>query len=49
MEAWIGTFDAVLPAYHMNEKHWITIVLDGSMEDKEMKRLIVESYDLTGK
>ena len=48
-ETWIGAFDAVLPAYHMNKKHWITIVIDGSMEDKEIKRFIAESYDLTKK
>ena len=48
-KVWLEAFDAVLPAYHMNKTHWITIVIDGSMEDKELKRFISESYDLTGK
>ena len=39
----------ILPAYHMNKNHWITICLDGSMETGEICRLIDESYMLAGK
>ncbi|MCM1364203.1 MAG: MmcQ/YjbR family DNA-binding protein [Faecalibacterium sp.] len=35
-----------LPGYHMNKKHWITIVLDGSVEFDEICRRIDESYEL---
>ena len=28
---WKQTYPAVVPAYHMNKRHWIGIVLDGSM------------------
>lgn len=45
-DTWIGLFDAVKPAYHMNKRHWITIVLDGTMPDEEVKRFIEESYGL---
>ena len=34
------------PAYHMNKKHWCTICLDGTVELKEIYRLIDISYKL---
>ena len=34
-----------LPAYHMNKKTWITILLDGSVPDEEIKLLLAMSYD----
>ena len=36
-----------LPAYHMNKEHWITILLDGSVDKTKIKQLIDLSYDLT--
>lgn len=38
---------AVLPAYHMNKKHWVTIVLDGSFPKENIYNLIDLSYNLT--
>ncbi len=38
-----------LPAYHMNKEHWITILLDGSVEKEKIKQLIDLSYELTEK
>lgn len=37
-----------LPAYHMDKKHWITILLDGSVPGKDIVRLIDESHALVG-
>ena len=37
----------ILPAYHMNKKHWITIVLESSFPKEELYNLINMSYDLT--
>ena len=34
------------PAYHMNKKHWCTICLDGTVEVKEIYKLIDISYEL---
>lgn len=34
------------PAYHMNKKHWITIILDGSITDDEIMLLVQKSYSL---
>jgi len=35
------------PAYHMNKALWITIALDGSAEEEQIKFLLDMSYDLT--
>ena len=37
------------PAYHMNKKHWYTMILDGSVERRELFRRIDESYRLAVK
>ena len=34
------------PGYHMNKKHWFTIILDGRIKNENIFRLIDESYDL---
>ena len=39
----------ILPGYHMNKKHWITICLDGSISLDEIYRKIDESYLLANK
>lgn len=38
-----------LPAYHMNKRHWITLLLDGSVDEKALFALIDRSYELTRK
>lgn len=45
-DLWRKTYKSVLPAYHQNKEHWNTIVLDGSIPDDVIKRMIAESYDL---
>ena len=45
-DLWRKTYKAVLPAYHQNKEHWNTIILDGSIPDDVIKRMIAESYDL---
>ncbi len=42
-------FDAVIPGYHMNKKHWNTIILDGSIPIGEIERMIDHSYTLVVK
>ena len=37
----------VLPAYHMNKNHWITVLLDGTIPLKNIQNLIEMSYKLT--
>lgn len=43
---WRDIYSAVRPAYHQNKRHWITIILDGSIPDKDIRLMIAESYDL---
>ena len=35
-----------MTGYHQNKEHWNTIILDGSIPDKDIKEMIAESYDL---
>ena len=42
-------FAAVLPGYHMNKRHWNTVVLDGSIPNSEVERMIDNSYRLVVK
>lgn len=37
----------VLPAYHMNKTHWISVLLDGSCDDETIRELLTISYGLT--
>ncbi|MCW5876254.1 MAG: MmcQ/YjbR family DNA-binding protein [Anaerolineales bacterium] len=37
---------AITPGYHMNKKHWNTLLLDGSLPDELVLELIDQSYDL---
>jgi predicted DNA-binding protein (MmcQ/YjbR family) len=39
-------YSSVIPGYHMNKKHWNTIILDGTVPDKEIYSWIDHSYDL---
>ena len=38
--------EAVRPGYHMNKKHWNTILMDGSVSDPLIKQWTDDSYDL---
>jgi predicted DNA-binding protein (MmcQ/YjbR family) len=37
---------AIIPGYHMNKKHWNTLMIDGSLPDKLIFELIDHSYNL---
>ncbi|MDY3026570.1 MAG: MmcQ/YjbR family DNA-binding protein [Candidatus Faecivicinus sp.] len=43
-----SVFPAVVPAYHMNKTHWISLILDGSVPEADILSMIRESYQLTG-
>ena len=43
---WRSAYHSVLPGYHQNKEHWNTVILDGTVPDEEIKRMIAESYDL---
>lgn len=43
---WRSTYKSVIAGWHQNKDHWNTIILDGTIPDKDVKRMIKESYDL---
>ena len=43
---WRNAYAAVIPGYHQNKEHWNTVILDGTVPDTDVKRMIAESYDL---
>ncbi len=45
-DMWRSAYASVIPGYHQNKEHWNTIILDGSIPDKDIKRMIAESYDI---
>lgn len=42
-------YPAVTPGYHMNKKHWNTVILDSSLTDSLIYNWIDESYSLVVK
>jgi len=42
-------YETVMPGYHLNKKHWNTILLTGQIDWEEVKGLIRLSYDLVTK
>ena len=43
---WRQTYKSVVAGYHQNKEHWNTIILDGTIPDKDVKQMIAESYDI---
>ena len=43
---WRDAYESVIPGYHQNKDHWNTVILDGSIPDKDICRMIRESYDI---
>ena len=46
----IGSFreePGIFPGWHMNKAHWLSVALDGSVEDEKIKFLVNMSYELT--
>jgi predicted DNA-binding protein (MmcQ/YjbR family) len=39
-------YETVLPGYHLNKKHWNTLILSGQLPWEEVQGLILHSYNL---
>ncbi len=37
---------AIIPGYHLNKRHWNTVILDGSLPDEMVRNMVEDSYDL---
>jgi predicted DNA-binding protein (MmcQ/YjbR family) len=44
-----GMHQSIIPGYHMNKEHWNTVILDGSLPDELIYKMIDDSYDLVVK
>ena len=42
-----SVYEGVTPAYHMNKYHWNSVILDGTIPDKDIEIMIKDSYALT--
>jgi predicted DNA-binding protein (MmcQ/YjbR family) len=42
-------YASVTPGYYLNKRHWNTLILDGSIPEREVKEMIDLSYTLVAK
>ena len=47
MVAALSVQEGFAPAYHMNKKHWISVILDGTVEEELLYNLIDISFEMT--
>jgi predicted DNA-binding protein (MmcQ/YjbR family) len=40
------SYAAVIPGYHLNKRHWNTVMIDGSLPDQMLEEMVEDSYDL---
>ena len=45
-EALVRDHDWIIPGYHMNKRHWVTVTLDERADAELVRDLVVNSYDL---
>lgn len=45
-DLWRQTYSSVIAGWHQNKEHWNTIILDGSIPEEDIKRMIADSYDI---
>lgn len=43
---WRSAYPSVTAGWHQNKEHWNTLILDGTIPDKDVKQMIAESYDI---
>ena len=45
-EALRGGYEDIVPGYHLNKRHWITVTLGGDVPDRQALDLVEDSHDL---
>lgn len=45
-DLWRSVYSSVIPGWHQNKDHWNTVILDGTIPEADIKRMIAESYDI---
>lgn len=43
---WRNAYESVIPGWHQNKEHWNTVIIDGTIPDEDIKRMISESYEI---
>jgi len=46
-DMWTRAHVSIVPAYHMNKTHWLSVILDGTVPGDVVKELVETSYALT--
>ncbi|MCI1268760.1 MAG: MmcQ/YjbR family DNA-binding protein [Ruminococcus sp.] len=46
LDFWRNLYSSVVPAYHLSKQHWNSIILDGTVPDDDIRKMISESYQL---
>jgi predicted DNA-binding protein (MmcQ/YjbR family) len=46
LEALRADYDAIIPGYHLNKRHWVTITLNADAPDQLVRDLVEDSHDL---
>lgn len=41
-----GTYDEIVPGYHLNKRHWLTITCGGAAPDELVRELVAGSHEL---
>ena len=41
--------DVILPGFHMNKRHWNTVIVDGTLPKKLLQEMLTDSYNLVKK
>ncbi len=42
-------YSSIRPGYHMNKKHWNTIIVDGQLTSRQLKQFILDSHSLVAR
>jgi predicted DNA-binding protein (MmcQ/YjbR family) len=45
-EALRAQYASIAPGYHLNKRHWITVMLNGEVPDERVRGLVLDSYEL---
>ena len=43
---WRNAYESVIPGWHQNKEHWNTVIIDGTIPDEDIKKMISESYEI---
>jgi predicted DNA-binding protein (MmcQ/YjbR family) len=48
-EALRTEYESIVPGYHLNKRHWITVTVGGDVPDDRVRELVLDSYELVAR